>query len=95
MYLPAVVLGMTISVTPADPATVERFCDDQWGELLPLKRSCVESQQKAANELEQALKESIHLSAKEIQDHIMSRLFAFTGGDDINDDYTTMIVKFK
>lgn len=33
--------------------------------------------------------------AKEIQDHIIKRLYEFTGTQNINDDYTTMIVKFR
>lgn len=34
-------------------------------------------------------------SAKEIQDHIIRKLYEFTGTKNINDDYTTMIVKFR
>lgn len=31
----------------------------------------------------------------EIQDHLISKLYEFSGTNNINDDYTTMIVKFK
>jgi phosphoserine phosphatase RsbU/P len=34
-------------------------------------------------------------SPKEIQDHIIQSLYDFSGTHNINDDYTTMIVKFK
>lgn len=34
-------------------------------------------------------------SPKEIQEHLINRLYEFTGTENINDDYTTMIVKFK
>lgn len=34
-------------------------------------------------------------SAKEIQEHLINRLYEFTGTENINDDYTTMIVKFR
>ncbi len=33
-------------------------------------------------------------STKEIQEHLNKRLYEFTGTENINDDYTTMIVKF-
>lgn len=35
------------------------------------------------------------LSAKGIQDHLIGKLYEFTGTDNIDDDYTTMIVKFN
>jgi serine phosphatase RsbU (regulator of sigma subunit) len=34
-------------------------------------------------------------SPKEIQDHVIQSLYEFSGTHNINDDYTTMIVKFK
>jgi len=34
-------------------------------------------------------------SPKEIQDHLINRLYEFSGTSNINDDYTTMIVRFK
>lgn len=34
------------------------------------------------------------LSPKEIQDHLIQKLYEFSGTENINDDYTTMIVKF-
>lgn len=33
--------------------------------------------------------------AKEIQEYLISRLYEYSGTDDINDDFTTMIVRFK
>jgi serine phosphatase RsbU (regulator of sigma subunit) len=35
------------------------------------------------------------LSPKGIQEHLIRRLYEFSGTDNINDDYTTMIVKFN
>jgi serine phosphatase RsbU (regulator of sigma subunit) len=34
-------------------------------------------------------------SAKEIEDHLTKRLYEFSGTSNINDDYTSMTVKFK
>ena len=34
------------------------------------------------------------LPAKEIQDHMIKKLYEFSGTDNIDDDYTTMVVKF-
>jgi serine phosphatase RsbU (regulator of sigma subunit) len=34
-------------------------------------------------------------SPKDIQEHLINRLYEFSGTKNINDDYTTMIVKFK
>jgi len=45
--------------------------------------------------LADAVKEVKGLSSRQIQEHLISRLYAFTGTENINDDYTTMIVKFK
>jgi serine phosphatase RsbU (regulator of sigma subunit) len=41
------------------------------------------------------VEEAKSLSPKEIQDHLINRLYEFSGTDNINDDYTTMIVKFS
>jgi serine phosphatase RsbU (regulator of sigma subunit) len=35
------------------------------------------------------------LSPLEIQNHLINKLYEFSGTTNINDDYTTMIVKFK
>jgi serine phosphatase RsbU (regulator of sigma subunit) len=35
------------------------------------------------------------LPAKQIQSHLVSRLYDFSETRNINDDYTTMIVKFR
>jgi serine phosphatase RsbU (regulator of sigma subunit) len=40
------------------------------------------------------VKEVNSSSAKEVQDHLITRLYEFSGTDIIDDDYTTMIVKF-
>jgi serine phosphatase RsbU (regulator of sigma subunit) len=40
------------------------------------------------------LQESATQNPQEIQEHIIKRLYEFTGTQNINDDYTTMIVKF-
>jgi sigma-B regulation protein RsbU (phosphoserine phosphatase) len=41
------------------------------------------------------LQEVKELTPREIQEHLISRLYEFSGTKNINDDYTTMIVKFK
>lgn len=45
--------------------------------------------------LSEAILETRDKSPREIQEHLINRLYAFTGTENINDDYTTMIVKFK
>jgi sigma-B regulation protein RsbU (phosphoserine phosphatase) len=45
--------------------------------------------------LAQVLQEVKSFSPKEIQDHLINKLYEFSGTKNINDDYTTMIVKFK
>ncbi len=35
------------------------------------------------------------LTAKQVQDHLIGKLYEFSGTDNIDDDYTTMIVKFS
>ena len=45
--------------------------------------------------LAEVLQEVKSLSPKQIQEHLISRLYEFSGTKNINDDYTTMIVKFK
>jgi serine phosphatase RsbU (regulator of sigma subunit) len=42
-----------------------------------------------------AIQEVKHETAKVIQEYLINRLYEFSGSDNINDDYTTMIVKFK
>ncbi|MDH4058974.1 MAG: serine/threonine-protein phosphatase, partial [Cyclobacteriaceae bacterium] len=44
--------------------------------------------------LSDVIKEVKSASAKEIQEHLIDRLYAFTGTKNIDDDYTTLIVKF-
>jgi serine phosphatase RsbU (regulator of sigma subunit) len=45
--------------------------------------------------LSNSLNEITKGSAKEIEDHITKRLYEFSGTSNINDDYTSMTVKFK
>ncbi|WP_254152615.1 GAF domain-containing SpoIIE family protein phosphatase [Chryseosolibacter indicus] len=45
--------------------------------------------------LAEILSEVKSLSPKEIQEHLINKLYEFSGTKNINDDYTTMIVKFK
>lgn len=46
------------------------------------------------DQLNNTLLEVTDRSAKEIELHLIDRLYQYTGTKDINDDYTTMIVKF-
>jgi len=45
--------------------------------------------------LAKVLMEVKTLSPREIQDHLISKLYEFSGTKNINDDYTTMIIKFN
>jgi serine phosphatase RsbU (regulator of sigma subunit) len=45
--------------------------------------------------LAQLVQDANTLSPKEMLDHLISKLYEFSGTDNINDDYTTMIVRFK
>jgi phosphoserine phosphatase RsbU/P len=45
--------------------------------------------------LEAALKEVTEKSSQEIEKHIIQRLYEFSGTSEINDDYTSMTIKFK
>ena len=35
------------------------------------------------------------MTAREIQEYMINQLYEFSGSKEINDDYTTMIVKFR
>ena len=43
----------------------------------------------------QSLLEAKAKTSKEIQEHLINKLYEFSGTKEINDDYTTMIVKFQ
>ncbi|HOX82685.1 MAG TPA: SpoIIE family protein phosphatase [Chryseolinea sp.] len=43
----------------------------------------------------EVIREVTEASPKEMQDHLIKRLYEFSETENINDDYTTMIVKFK
>lgn len=45
--------------------------------------------------LKQTILEVKERRAKEIQEHLIARLYEYSGTDDINDDFTTMIVRFQ
>lgn len=45
--------------------------------------------------LSEIVMEANALQPKQIQEHMIKRLYEFTGTDNINDDYTTMIIKFN
>jgi sigma-B regulation protein RsbU (phosphoserine phosphatase) len=45
--------------------------------------------------LAEVLLEVKQMPARQIQEHLISRLYEFSGTSNINDDYTTMIVKFS
>lgn len=45
--------------------------------------------------LTEVLLEVKTLDPKQIQEHLVNRLYEFSGTENINDDYTTMIIKFK
>lgn len=45
--------------------------------------------------LRSAVENSSFDHLKELQQYLLQQLYAYTGSDEINDDYTTMILKFK
>ncbi|MFN0189517.1 MAG: PP2C family protein-serine/threonine phosphatase, partial [Bacteroidia bacterium] len=45
--------------------------------------------------LEKTVVEVTEKSSREIQEHLINRLYEYSGTDEINDDYTTMIIKFR
>ena len=45
--------------------------------------------------LERTILEAKDKSAKGIQEHLISSLYEYSGTDDINDDFTSMIIRFK
>ncbi len=45
--------------------------------------------------LAEALREVVNQSAPEIEKHITQKLYEFTGTKEINDDYTSMTIKFR
>lgn len=47
------------------------------------------------NLLKKRIVEVVIRSPKEIQEHLIKKLYEYTGTEEINDDYTTMIVKFR
>ena len=44
--------------------------------------------------LKKTIVEVVIRSPREIQDHLIKKLYTYTGTEEIDDDYTTMIVKF-
>lgn len=71
------------------------------GDVMVLYTDGITEAKDARNEefgydrLAEAVKEVKALSSRQIQEHLINRLYEFTGTENINDDYTTMIVKFK
>ncbi|CAN5535542.1 hypothetical protein BH10BAC4_BH10BAC4_07250 [soil metagenome] len=45
--------------------------------------------------LKKTITEDVALSPREIQEHLIKKLYEYTGTEEIDDDYTTMIVKFR
>jgi sigma-B regulation protein RsbU (phosphoserine phosphatase) len=45
--------------------------------------------------LRETVMEMVSHGPQQIQEHLIGKLYEFTGTEEINDDYTTMIVKFK
>jgi serine phosphatase RsbU (regulator of sigma subunit) len=48
-----------------------------------------------SDRLAEAVREQVTQPPKEIEQHIIKKLYEFSGSEDINDDYTSMIVKFR
>ncbi len=45
--------------------------------------------------LKETIESVVIRSPKEIQEHLIKKLYEYTGTEEIDDDYTTMVVKFK
>ncbi len=45
--------------------------------------------------LQETMAEVVAKSPREMQEHLISQLYEYTGTEEIDDDYTTMIVKFR
>ena len=45
--------------------------------------------------LQETMVEVVAKSPREMQEHLISKLYEYTGTEEIDDDYTTMIVKFR
>jgi serine phosphatase RsbU (regulator of sigma subunit) len=45
--------------------------------------------------LKETLQGVVARSPKEMQEHLIGELYRYTGTEEIDDDYTTMIVKFR
>jgi phosphoserine phosphatase RsbU/P len=41
------------------------------------------------------MKEVVEREPRAMQEYLISQLYKYTGTEEINDDYTTMIVKFR
>ncbi len=55
----------------------------------------VKSEEFGYERLLETVKDLHDLPAKGVQDHLITKLYEFSGTDNIDDDYTTMIVKFS
>ncbi len=95
-----IALGMVRNKSYSNFIQANRF-DYKSGDIMVLYTDGItEAKDKKGEEfgydrLTQTLMEVKNQSAKEIQDHMIKRLYEFSETDNINDDYTTMIVKFK
>jgi phosphoserine phosphatase RsbU/P len=71
------------------------------GDVMVLYTDGITEAKDARNEefgyerLSEVISEVTQTSPKEMQDHLIKRLYEFSGTENINDDYTTMIVKFR
>ena len=50
---------------------------------------------RTVDHLRDTMQEVVSKSPREMQEHLIRRLYEYTGTEEINDDYTTMIVKFR
>ncbi len=72
-----------------------------WGDIMVLYTDGITEAKNAKGEeygserLLQSLVEVSDRTSKEIQEHLINQLYEFSGSKEINDDYTTMIVKFR
>ena len=95
-----VALGMVRNKSYRNFIQTNEF-DYKCGDVMVLYTDGITEAKDAKNEefgyerLSEVISEVAQTSPKEMQDHLIKQLYAFSGTENINDDYTTMIVKFR
>jgi serine phosphatase RsbU (regulator of sigma subunit) len=95
-----IALGMVRNKTYANFIQTNEFAY-QSGDIMVLYTDGITEAKDTKNEefgyekLAAIVQQAKDLAPKEMQDHLINQLYEFSGTKNINDDYTTMIVRFK